>query len=41
MYPGKAVAISEITPKLALWLLRPVSRAMRLGEHSGGTLKLL
>ena len=35
------MAISEITPKFALWLLRPVSKATRLGEHKGGSLRLL
>lgn len=33
VYPGKPVAISEITPKLALWLFRPASMATRLGER--------
>src|SRR5437762_2198023 len=31
--PGKPVAVSMIEPVLQEWWLRPVSRAMRVGEH--------
>ena len=39
--PGNGVAISESAPMFALWELRPVSSATRLGEHAGVTRKLL
>src|SRR4051812_11276319 len=31
--PGKPVAVSMIDPVLHEWWLRPVSRAIRVGEH--------
>lgn len=34
VYPRAEVATSAITPMLALWWLRPVSSACRVGEHS-------
>jgi hypothetical protein len=33
LYPGAALAISEMTPIPTLWWLRPVSVAARVGEH--------
>src|SRR5439155_16486644 len=33
VWPGKAVAVSMIEPVLHEWWLRPVSRAMRVGEQ--------
>src|SRR3982750_1364927 len=39
--PGKAVAVSMIEPVLQLWWLRPVSRAMRVGEHRAQVWKRL
>src|SRR5215470_2239480 len=40
-YPGKPVAISEITPKPTEWWLRPVMSAARVGEHSAVEQKLV
>ena len=34
MFPGKDVAISVTAPMLFVWWLRPVSRAVRVGEQS-------
>src|SRR5262249_60163822 len=39
--PGNAVAVSMTEPVLQEWWLRPVSRAMRVGEHRAGVWKRL
>ena len=41
MLPGKAVELSMIEPVLAVWWLRPVLSALRVGEHSAVVWKLL
>ncbi len=33
MFPGKEVAISVTAPMLFVWWLRPLSRAVRVGEQ--------
>ena len=39
--PGKAVAISVMKPMFAVWWLRPVFRAARVGEQRAVVWKLL
>ena len=41
MLPGKAVAVSMMEPMFAVWWLRPVLSAIRVGEHSAVVWKLL
>ncbi len=41
VFPGKAVPVSTIPPMLLTWWLRPLFRAVRVGEQTAVVWKLL